>query len=192
MSSSYMTTARAGGTRLDLDAYQTPARVTQGLVQSLAWLNRPLQGPILEPAAGCGLLAKELRRYEYKVHTSDITRGRDFLKRTKPWHGDLVTNPPYRDRLDEKFFWKAMELVKGKICLLLQTTRLHGQRRFKELWFEVPPELVLVVPWRILFLQADGKTPISGQVYDHSWFVWDTRKVITRGDTRIDWLKESY
>lgn len=189
MSSSYMTTARAGGTRLDLDAYQTPAPVTEGLVRALYHHGMPLAQDVLEPAAGYGLIVKELRRNGHHVRASDITRGRDFLKRRQPWHGDLVTNPPYRDRLDEKFFEKARELVDGKICLLLQTTRLHGQRRFKDLWTPTPPELVLVIPWRILFLKADGKTPIAGQVYDHSWFIWDTRK--PSGDTRLAWLERS-
>ncbi len=155
-------------------------------------LDETLAGPILEPAAGQGLIAKELRANGYKVHTSDILRGRDFLKRTKPWTGDLVTNPPYRKRLDEEFLHQALKLVDGRICLLLQTSRLHGGRRHKELWSIRPPELVLIIPWRVMFLHSDGVTPISGQGYDHSWFIWnntartpvDNRYPITR----VAWL----
>lgn len=180
------------GVREPLDGYQTPRPVTEGLIKTLYRLGKPLKGPILEPAAGCGLIAKELRANGYKVHTSDITRGRDFLKRTQPWTGDLVTNPPYRSRLDEAFLHQALSLVDGRICLLLQTSRLHGGRRHKELWSIRPPELVLIVPWRVMFLHSDGVTPISGQGYDHSWFVWNNYHIqigdVPEPPTRVAWL----
>ncbi len=178
------------GIRLHLDAYQTPAAVTRGLVLRLAELGYPLRGPVLEPAAGRGLLAAELRRCGLTVRATDISRGHDFLKRRAPWDGDLITNPPYRDRLDERFLWHALGLVSGRVCLLMQTNRLHGKRRFGELWTVRPPELVLVVPWRVMFLMDDGVTPIRGQAYDHSWFIWDTRSSTRRrrGTTVVDWL----
>jgi hypothetical protein len=180
-----------GGTgRLPLDEYQTPCAVTRGLVERLWELERELKGPVLEPASGCGLMAAELRRCGLKVATGDINRGRDFLKRREPWKGDLVTNPPYRDRLDERFLDQAFELVSGKICLLMQTNRIHGQRRLSSLWTIRPPSLVLAVPWRIIFLEGDGVTPIKGQVYDHSWFMWDKQYPLRPGEQpRLDWLR---
>ncbi len=178
-----------GSGRPALDSYQTPAEVTRGLVVRMARLGRPLRGPVLEPAAGRGLMAAELRRCGLRVRATDITRGHDFLKRRTPWDGDLITNPPYRNQLDERFLWHALGLVSGRTCLLMQTNRLHGKRRFEELWTVRPPQLMLVVPWRIIFLEGDGVTPIKGQVYDHSWFIWDHgRSTRRRGVTRVDWL----
>ncbi len=178
-----------GSGRPALDSYQTPTAVTRGLVHRMAELGWPLRGPVLEPAAGRGLMATELRRCGLTVRATDITRGHDFLKRRTPWDGDLITNPPYRDRLDERFLWHALNLVSGVTCLLMQTNRLHGKRRFKELWKVRPPHLVLVVPWRIIFLEGDGVTPIKGQVYDHSWFIWDNRAPSSdRGVPVVDWL----
>ena len=55
---------------------------------------------ILEPACGEGHLSKRLIENGYQVYSSDlIDRGYgmqfNFLE-TKSWHGDIITNPPYK------------------------------------------------------------------------------------------------
>src|SRR5262245_20922342 len=104
--------------RRKLDDYETPDDVTGRLLDHLP----EFKGPILEPACGSGRMMKVLRqRTKSKVTGSDIKQGADFLKRTTRWPGDIISNPPYRDGLAERFARHALKLADGRVCLLLQS-----------------------------------------------------------------------
>ena len=179
MSLLYANLGRSNGTRHPLDCYMTPGEVTRGLLRAVK-----LKGPVLEPAAGpLRLIVAELRAAGLKTTGTDLSSGHDFLARTAPWPGDIVTNPPYRDGLELAFTEHALRLARGRVAMLLRTSILHGTTKHLPFFLRYPPELVLIVPWRIKFIQATGQ-PISGQGYDHSWFVWGNKKVYP-GETKL-------
>jgi hypothetical protein len=156
--------AKAGRRRLD--DYETPENVTATLLENVTF-----QGPILEPAAGSGRMAKVFRRWKYKFTTADLKRGQDFLKRKYAWAGSIVTNPPYRDDLPEAFARKALSLADGHVALLVEGKWLWGSKRAAGLFSSYKPSLVIVLSSRIYFHEGSGK-PIPSQFFSHAWVVW--------------------
>ena len=82
-----------------------------------------LSKDVWECACGEGHLAKELEHLGYHVKSTDlIDRGYgetlDFLKSENNWHGDIVTNPPFK--LASEFVTKSMNLIdKGRYAAFL-------------------------------------------------------------------------
>jgi hypothetical protein len=162
-------------TRRPLDDYETPSEVTAALLPFLKLGNAPA---ILEPAAGTGRMVRALKAGipGVKVTTADIKRGNDFLKRAdKPFAGHVITNPPYRDGLAEAFARKALTIADGKVAMLLQSGFVWGSRRADGFYLNgLKPELIVVIPWRIMFIDGDGNE-IEGQFFSHCWVVWPER-----------------
>ena len=54
------------------------------------------------------------------------------------------------------------------------------------------PELIILVPWRIFFIEGDGfERLISSQTYTHAWIVWPERsKRAGNEETRIEWASQ--
>lgn len=171
--------------RRPLDDYETPPEPIQALQQFV-----DLRGSLLEPCAGSGRMVRELKKLypSLKIETADIKRGKDFLKRTAPFRGHCFTNPPYGGGLAERFTRQALKLCSGKVGMLVQLDWLTGARRAKGIYLDgLKPELVIVIPWRILFIDGDGKT-IEGQFFNHCWIVWPERdKRASNRKTRIEW-----
>ncbi len=183
---------RASGTtkRRKLDDYETPEEYAGDLTRFIGGLLKGFRGPILEPACGSGRLLRALRKLTgKKVVGFDIKKGHDFLQRTEPWDGDVVTNPPYRDGLAEKFCRHALKLASGRVAMLVQSGFVWGDKRAAGLFYEYPPEAVIVIPGRIYFI-VDGK-PIDSQFFTHCWIVWPERARRRRRscdmDARIFW-----
>lgn len=158
------------GKRRTLDDYETPPEVTEALCDFVEF-----DGPILEPAAGSGRMARVLReRTGERVTTADVKRGQDFTKRTARWKGDIITNPPYRNGLADAFVQKALELADGRVAMLMELKFLTGSKRARQLYGEFRPERIVLIPGRIYFI-AGGK-PITSQFFTHCWIVWPPRK----------------
>ena len=91
-------------TRRPLDAYPTPARLTEALLRHV-----PIAGHVLEPCAGAGLMADSLQATPGVgvVYRNDISPGYDTLwtndatdPRASMWKTEpdwVVTNPPYNE-----------------------------------------------------------------------------------------------
>lgn len=158
--------------RRKLDDYETPSDVTERL---LRFFPLPSDETILEPAAGSGFMVRALRADGHKVIGLDIKHGSDFLARTKKWKGPLVTNPPYRDGLAERFVRHALKLADGPVCMLMQSGFVWGDKRASGLFDECPPAVVIVIPERIYFL-VNGK-PIKSQFFSHAWLCWPRREL---------------
>lgn len=167
--------------RRKLDDYETPEAITRYLLQRVGF-----RGPILEPAAGSGRMVRVLReamkccaanapdRHSPRVVADDIKDGGDFLKRATKWAGDIVTNPPYRDGLAERFVRHALKLADGRVCMLMQSGFIWGDRRANGLYAESKPDVVIVVPERIRFYV--NNKPIDSQFFNHAWLCWPDRK----------------
>ncbi len=157
---------RGGGERDPRDRYETPTWVTDILTRNVVLPRHD----VFEPACGSGIMAVALEQAKLTVTASDIASGRDFLD-CRDRHAAVVTNPPYKDRLPERFLRHAMDNVATEVvALLVATTFLGSKRRHGIFTQEYPPSRILIISKRILFL-VNGK-PISGQAYDHCWMVW--------------------
>lgn len=153
-----------------LDRYETPEWVTLALLSKVTFV-----GPILEPAAGTGRMVRILNeQHGFPVASSDISRGRDFLKR-RARATNIVTNPPIRNGLDEAFVRHAVELADGKVAMLLLSRFFWSNGRRE--WHEAHPCCdVVFITDRIIFQLPNGK-PIAGQFFDFAWYVWDVGKI---------------
>lgn len=179
------TPAKKKRPRRKLDDYETPPDATGALVPFVA-----LSGNLLEPCAGSGRMVRELKRLfpSLKIETADIKRGRDFMKRTAPFKGHCFTNPPYGGGKAEAFARQALKLCSGKVGMLMQLDWLTGSRRANGIFLAgLKPELIVVIPWRVMFIEGNGKQ-IEGQFFNHCWVVWPERdKRDSNRKTRIEW-----
>ena len=178
--------AKPKGARRKLDDYETPSVDTERVCRFIKF-----RGPILEPASGSGRMARALLTWAgKKVTTADLKRGQDFLKRTKIWKGDIITNPPYHKGMADAFVQHALKLADGRVAMLLEIKYLAGQKRAK-FYNTCKPEAVIVIPNRVYFF-AGGKQ-ITSQFYSHCWVVWPSRTLRGKGTrTEIYWAEDEY
>lgn len=127
------------------DYYATDPQVVKLLLR-----NERFSLNIWEPACGEGHISRVLENEGYDVFSTDLidrgfgTGNVDFLKENFPtYHGDIVTNPPYK--FASEFVEKALMTVAfgQKVCMLLKLTFLEGKKR-KSLFKKNPPKTVLV------------------------------------------------
>lgn len=164
----------------DLDQLETPDEVVDALIEGASHdLGYPFGVNVLEPACGTGRIVRRLTALGYEVEGRDIQTGDDFLaledRNENRWVGSIITNPPYSRGRCDAFIRQALRLADKGVAMLVRSGTLWGERRATGLWKEVGfPDLVVIVPWRIFFIDARGR-PISGQAYDHCWAVWQPR-----------------
>ena len=100
---------------------------------------------VWECACGEGHLAKRLKEYGHEVICSDLIDrgygqgGIDFLSCHKEWHGDILTNPPYK--YAKEFVEHALSIIPDgyKVFMFLKIQFLEGKSR-KELFAKYPPQ----------------------------------------------------
>lgn len=167
MSNFYANIGDSRGVRDPVDRYETPDSV----VHALVWrVDLPHQ--VREPACGTGRMTRVLTGWGHEVHSTDIVEdGLDFLEDNDP-ADCVVTNPPYRDRLAERFVGHALDVCDGPVAMLLRLGFLTSQGRHRRLLGDRPPARLIIISRRILFFKADGSR-ISGQAHDHAWMVWN-------------------
>ena len=125
--------------RIDNDFYATPPEAVKMLLR-LEKFNQN----VWEPACGQGHIANVLSENGYFVKSTDlIDRGYgagnvDFLKQAESYHGDIITNPPYK--YAKEFVEKALELVSAgaKVAMFLKLQFLEGKAR-RKLFENYPP-----------------------------------------------------
>lgn len=146
---------------------------------------------ILEPACGEGHLSKRLIEKGYRVYSYDlIFRGygmqRDFFN-TSAWHGDIITNPPYKFAKD--FVEKSLSIIPpgNKVAMFLKLQFLEGKLR-KKLFKTYPPKTIYVSSSRLLCAKnADFEGMINGggSAVAYAWYVWEKG---FSGKTTIEWI----
>jgi len=154
------------------DLYPTHPVWTEALLQTVR-----LRGIIWECAHGNGDMTRVLKEHGYKVRATDIMTGTDFLVQSKPWKGSIVTNPPYSHA--DEFISKALLLASEQVAMLLPIGALGGQKRYRDLWSERPPAIIIIVAARM---------PIGtggASQFNHIWAVWDPQH---DGDTVVKWV----
>ena len=145
---------------------------------------------IWEPACGLGHISKVLVHHGYRVRSSDIVnRGygdvADFLALDNiQWHGDIVTNPPYKYAQD--FVEKALQIINegNKVAMFLKLTFLEGKSR-KELFKNTPPIRVWVSSSRLKCALNGRFDDMKGSATAYAWYVWEKG---FKGDPIIKWI----
>lgn len=113
---------------------------------------------IWECASGKGNLSKALKAKGYKVISTDIKKGKDFLTYAPKQFDCIVTNPPFS--LKQEFLERAYQLNKP-FCFLLPLTTLETKKR-QQLFKENGTEIILLDK-RVNFETPTGKD-------NSSWF----------------------
>jgi predicted RNA methylase len=161
------------GKRRRLDDYETPEDVTARLFKHVKF-----RGPFFEPCAGSGRMVRAIKAAVQgaKVIAADIKTGQNFLERTKPFAGDIITNPPYRDGLADAMVNHALKIADGRVAMLMEAKFAFGAKRADALYMSNPPDFEIIIPDRIYFFEGSGKQ-IPSQFFNHVWLVWPPRKV---------------
>lgn len=174
------------GNRAILDYYATEPRATEVLLD-VEKFNRN----IWECACGEMHISDILEEYGYKVYKTDIVeRSRklddviDFLEYCKPWSGDIITNPPYKQA--RQFIQKALDIVSmgNKVAMFLKLTFLESKDR-KQFFLENPPKRIYVSSSRLYCAKnGDFSKPYSSAVA-YAWYLWEKGY---QGETIIKWI----
>lgn len=166
------------------DFYATPRSAIVQLLQVEQFDN-----VVWEPACGDGAISRVLQETGHAVVSTDLIDrgygigGIDFLMEMKPAGYHVVTNPPFK--LATEFARRALELVPGKVAMLLKIGFLEGPTRE-----DIHKYLarVWVIRRRITFLK-DGKefsrSNGKGGIHTYAWFVWDRSHT---GPVSLGWL----
>lgn len=146
---------------------------------------------ILEPACGQGHLSKKLIENGYQVNSSDLVdRGYgtqlDFFQ-IKEWHGDIITNPPYK--IAQNFIEHSLNIIKDgrKVAMFLKLQFMEGKGR-KKLFQLNPPKVVYVSSSRIACAKNgdfQGLKETGGSAVAYAWYVWEKG---FNGKTTIEWI----
>ena len=108
--------------------------------------------------------------------------GVDFLKQKDTFHGDIVTNPPYKYAQD--FIEHALSLVEEgqKVCMFLKIQFLEGKKR-RFLYETNQPKRIWVSSSRIQC--KDTEDIKNGSMIAYAWYVWEKGY---HGDTVVKWF----
>ena len=146
---------------------------------------------IWEPAAGQKHLSNVLEKHGHNVRSSDLIIRTDgveqlnFFDTNETWHGDIITNPPYK--YAQEFVEHSMDLVNdgNKVAMFLKIQFLEGKKR-RELFRKYPPKTIYVATKR-LGCAKSGETFTAGAVC-YAWFVWEKG---FNGDPIIKWFNDN-
>lgn len=172
------------------DFYSTDPETLEIFLKALERDNISLNRHIWEPACGMGHLSEKLKEHGYEVESSDLIdrgygqTGIDFLRVMRTWHGDILTNPPYK--FAKQFVERSLELLDdGCHCImLLKIQFLEGKDR-RKLFDKFPPKYVYVNSARQLcYLNGDMNNKISSASC-YCWFIWEQGYT---GETIVRWI----
>lgn len=168
-----------------LDFYPTQPWATRALAEGFILPT----DRVWEPACGGGHMAEVLREYTPTVVASDVFDYgygdvADFLS-VQQFDGDwIVTNPPFKNRLSERFARHAIHLCRN-VAMLCRLSWLEGTRRHEYLFGDFPPTHILVFSERLGFVEGGCDVGRSGMV-QYAWYVWS--REYGDGPTRLTWL----
>lgn len=173
------------GDRGILDYYATESKATELLLDVESFKN------VWECACGEMHISDILEKNGYKVYKTDIIeRSRklddviDFLEYNKPWFGDIITNPPYKQA--RQFIQKALDIVSigNKVAMFLKLTFLESKER-KQFFLENPPKKIYVSSSRLYCAKNGDFSKHFSSAVAYAWFIW---KKGYQGETVIKWI----
>ena len=147
-----------------------------------------------ECACGDGSMSKELKRLGYNVISSDLyDRGYgateiNFLEQSEleRFHGDIITNPPYKYIND--FIVKGLKLTGRKLFIFCRVQTLEGQERYKRIFRDNPPLYILPFVKRVPCYRGGDLSQFKkkSSAVCYAWFVWNI--LDQSKECRIKWL----
>lgn len=156
----------SGYQRKERDLYETPAWVTNALLENGI---RPVE-KIWEPACGSGKMVAALGVTDSEIIATDINQGQDFLQATEPLAQAIITNPPYA--LAQEFIEQALRLTEphsGYVAMLLRTDYDHAKTRQHLFGGCLQFARKLVLTKRIQWFEDSTGQPS----FNHAWYIWD-------------------
>lgn len=159
------------------DFWQTPDECTIALIRFLrryepeAMMHAREFG-ILEPACGAGDMVRPLKAAGFRVRATDLVYrgfgqgGVDFLETAEPPERVIITNPPYRRPLPERFIRHAATMPRVTLTALLLPLGYWYAAERPALWRHWPPAWLCPLAWRPDFT-GDGNSPFRLQ-----WVIW--------------------
>lgn len=167
------------------DYYATEPKAVEHLMR-LEQFNHD----IWEPACGEGHISEVLKAHGYKVVSTDFVDRNyggigDFLAIDNIyWHGDIITNPPYK--YAQEFVEKALSIIPdgNKVAMFLKLTFLEGKAR-KELFKTNPPKTVWVSSSRLKCAMNGEFDAVGGSATAYAWYIWEKG---FKGDPVIKWF----
>jgi hypothetical protein len=181
------------------DYYPTAPVATFSLIEMEDRISEGFPTKVWEPAAGRGWMSQELQNNGVEVISTDlfgyedpllpIKTGVDFLTYSGySLAPAIVTNPPYKNKLAERFLSKCLRMEEVEyFAFLVRLTFMESQGRLK-LFQTNPP--TRVYPFSKRFncdddYLAQGKQ--FGGMISYAWFVWDYRYGLT-DKTNMHWI----
>lgn len=165
--------------------YATHPSVTQDLLKVEVFHKE-----VLEPFCGDGSMAKVITDNGYAVKASDIVdRGygeiADFFTAKFPQgRYDIVTNPPYDDKLP-LIIARCLNLCHRKVALLLPLNYLAGIKRMNSIYLKTPPKAVYVYGDRINIGKNGAFSKSLGNKINYAWVIWEKGY---KGETVLRWM----
>lgn len=178
------------GERESNDFYATDPHCLEIFLDKINKDGIELHKNIWECACGAGHLSEVLKSQEYDVKSTDLidrgygNSGVDFLLFEGEWHGDLLTNPPYR--YAKEFVEKGLDIIPNGfyVIMLLKVQFLEGQDR-KKMFEKTPPKYVYVNSARqTCYINGDMSKKLSSASC-YCWFVWEKG---FKGEPIIRWI----
>ena len=146
---------------------------------------------IWECACGGGHLSERLKEHGYSVLSTDLIDRNykhlncqlDFLNNDFKYHGDIITNPPYK--YCTEFILTALNKIPigNKVAMFLKLQTLEGQKRYDEIFSKYPPKTIYVFVKRIECAKNGDFKGTSAVCY--AWFIWEKGY---KGDTILKWI----
>ena len=170
------------------DYYATEPKAAELLLEV-----EDLHTAIWECACGEGHLAEVFKRHGHTVKATDLIDrgyglgGVDFLKENICFHGDIITNPPYK--YAQEFVEHAIDTVADgyKVCMFLKLQFLEGKAR-RALFDTYPPKRIYVASGRLLCAKNGDFEKMKaggGRTEAYAWVVWERSYT---GDTVVKWI----
>ena len=127
------------------------------------------------------MLGRHSDLYDYGIESEKC----DFLKETKKWDGDIITNPPYKYTIE--FVQKALELATGKIAMWLPQRYFSSIGRYEKIFKHNPPTTAYISVARLNCAMNGDFTKVSHAV-DYMWLVWDKAKMVKDYKSELKWF----
>jgi hypothetical protein len=197
----YVGVNKADENRNKNDLYPTPPLATYALIKTLGH-NMPDQ--ILEPCAGRGHIAAELRRHGYDVTATDLHKYDDLVSEVISGHDatimqpmspdtvGVITNPPYHKDLPRVLTEKWLNEEYRFIAMFVRLTFLEGKKR-KKLFTKYPPSHIIFLSDRVNFgpvgllptEPVEKKDQIGGMIA-YAWVIFE--KNTSHDNTKCHWV----
>lgn len=169
--------------RENYDFYATSPVALEKLLQIEKFDN------VWECACGTGNLSEVLKKYEIHGKSSDLVDRQygeqiDFLNHNIDWHGDIITNPPYK--MATQFVYKAIQTLKEgrKLAMFFPQRYLSSKTRYK-LFTQYPPLIVYAFSGRVSCALNNDFNIHNNSAVDYLWIVWQKG---FNGDTKLKWI----